>query len=409
MARVSRPGANLPRVADFNSRLVLDQIRRSRGDISRVEIAQNTSLTIQTVSNQVTKLINVGLVSEGPRLIQTRGKPRTPLAVNPSAGYAIGMHVDPARLSFVLIDMQVNLVAHASVPTPDSISELVAITKQHVEEMTQEVPRHLVLGIGIATPGPIDMQRGEVISPPHLAGWDHVPLRKLVADATGMDTFIQKDSIAALTGELWSHNRSVEETTLFAYIGFGLGLAYAQRGDVNMGYSGNAGELGHLHTGAEGPVCVCGRSGCLGMITAPRTIVAQAVNHKVIPPPVDLSPSSLSTAMLQVTQAAEDGNSAAIDILASASRELAKGLVILTDLMDASNVVIGGHHAAGFWPYLESFFYDEYNQVGAARNVHGISLARADFEEWVTAVGAASFVLDNAFSPRPSLLFSPGR
>src|SRR3954470_15537407 len=100
-------GSNLSRLGDFNQVVLLDAIRRSTRGISRVELVAETGLTAQTVSNIVRRLIAEELVVESGRVRTTsRGKPRTLLRVQPSARFAVGVHVDPATLTYVLIDIE---------------------------------------------------------------------------------------------------------------------------------------------------------------------------------------------------------------------------------------------------------------------------------------------------------------
>lgn len=402
------PGANLSRASDYNYRLVLDRIRRSRDGISRTEITESTSLTTQTVSNQVSRLIAQGLVVEGERQRQPMGKPRTPLTVERDAGYAVGMHIDPARVSFVVVDLRVNLVRKASFPMPGTVEDLVVLAKEYVGNATASLPAERVLGIGIAAPGVIDIDNGEVIAPHQMLGNERVPLRDLVAEATGLDTFMQKDSIAALTGELWFRDESRQGGAIFVYIGYGVGFAAASRGEICLGGSGNAGELGHLSTGNKGPKCFCGKVDCLGAALDPVNLVSAAVAAGVLDGPVPTSAPEVAEAITRLLQLANRGNEQAVAVVKPVGEALALGLVNLVDLFDASMVIVGGHNAAHLWPFVEPSFKSRYEQFGVARALHGVETAMSNFDEWVAAAGAASVVLDNAFSPSASQVFSQG-
>ena len=98
-------GTNLPRVGTYNLNVVLSSVQAADG-ISRVEIAQQTGLTAQTVSVIVRRLIEQGIVIESGSLPSTGGKPRTTLRINPTAAYAIGIHFDPIEVSVVVVDMK---------------------------------------------------------------------------------------------------------------------------------------------------------------------------------------------------------------------------------------------------------------------------------------------------------------
>ena len=99
-----RTGTNLPRVGDYNRAVVLDAIRR-RSPVSRVELAEGTGLTNQTVSNVVRRLLDEGLVQEIGQAPSQGGKRRTLLSLRADAAYAVGIHLDPDSTVAVLLDL----------------------------------------------------------------------------------------------------------------------------------------------------------------------------------------------------------------------------------------------------------------------------------------------------------------
>ena len=102
--RSARRGTNLPRVAEYNQVLVLDLIRRSPGT-SRSDLVQSTGLTMQTLSNICQRLVAAGLIRESGRVRSGVGAPRIVYEVEPTGRYSLGLHIDPARLSLVLLDL----------------------------------------------------------------------------------------------------------------------------------------------------------------------------------------------------------------------------------------------------------------------------------------------------------------
>src|SRR5579863_6423018 len=97
-------GTKLPRIGTYNVNVVLSSIQVSKGT-SRVEIAQRTGLTAQTVSVIVRRLIESGIVHENGSVPSAGGKPRRTLGINPTAAYAVGIHFDPTEVSIVVVDM----------------------------------------------------------------------------------------------------------------------------------------------------------------------------------------------------------------------------------------------------------------------------------------------------------------
>ncbi|WP_199224466.1 ROK family transcriptional regulator [Serinibacter arcticus] len=392
-------------MGDYNQLVVLDHIRRARVSVSRVELAAVTGLSGQTISNVVGRLLEQGLVQEGERQITGRGKPRTLLHLRPGAGYALGAHIDPVSVTIVLLDLAGTIVERAVVTTPDGSPAVVAAIADEVARMRALVPGGEVVGLGVAAPGPIDPEAGRVIHPPLMPSWGDVPLRDRLADATGLPTLLDKDVAAAMVAELWQGHHELHTTTLFVYLGFGIGFAFAREGEVLSGSSRNAGEIGHLIVDADGPPCFCGNRGCLGVSVALDRLVAEAVDGGVLPASTPRgTPAELDVAMGRLAAAGEAGDAVAREILDRAARRLARGIVIVSDLIDADGVVVGGANWARLAPYLSAAARTEFAGHATMRELHGVEVGGTALGPWIGAVGAASQVLDAAFTPHASLL-----
>ncbi|WNY32844.1 ROK family protein [Curtobacterium flaccumfaciens] len=187
--------------------MVLDAVRRSPDGLSRVELAARTGLSAQTVSNVTRFLIDAGMIVESGTVVSGRGKPRTILRLEPGSRYAVGVHVDPAVVTYVLLDLAGTVVAASttSTPTADDPSQVVRTIASAVDGLVADagVAVDSVLGVGIASPGPIDVEAGIVVDPPFLPRWRDVPLRDALAEATGYPVLLEKDVTAAAVGEMF--------------------------------------------------------------------------------------------------------------------------------------------------------------------------------------------------------------
>jgi len=408
-----RRGTNLPRMGDFNQMVVLDQIRRADDGLSRVELAASTGLSLQTISNIVTRLISRGLVVEGERRVEGRGKPRTMLHLDARGAFALGVHVDPVVVTAVLVDLRGGYVEKTVVETPRGPDALVAEVARGTARMLDDagVRREDVLGLGVAAPGPIDMTTGRVIHPPLLEGWADVPLRDELAAATGLPVIVEKDVSAAMVAELWRGNRMLDGTSLFFYLGFGVAVAVAHEGELFAGSSRNAGEIGHLIVDSDGPQCTCGNRGCIGVSAAPATLVREAVARGVLDPATPATtPRELDAALTLVCRAAAAGDDVAAGILRTSARRVAHGITIVADLVDARVVVFGGPSWARLEPAYTAVVREELAARATLREMHPVEVLGSAVGEHVGAVGAASLVLDDVFTPRPSgLVAAPSR
>ena len=394
-------------MADYNQLVVLDRIRRARAGVSRVELASATGLSGQTISNAVNRLLERGLVVEGDRQIRGRGKPRTMLRLRAESGYALGCHIDPVALTFVLVDLAGRTVDQSAMDTPPGPEAVVAALAAEVARLQEHhgLAPDDVIGLGVAAPGPLDADGGRVVHPPWLKGWGSVPLLDLVTAATGLATLVEKDVTAAMAAELWRRHHDLKGTFLFAYLGFGIGFAFASRGEVLTGSSQNAGEVGHLIVDADGPECECGDRGCLGVSVSLEYLVGSAVDAGVLPTSTPRStPRELDRGMAALAAAAAAGDEAGVEILQRTARRVARGVMIVADLLDADSVVVGGANAERLAPYLDAAAATEFATRATLRELHTVEVDGSAVGPWVGAIGAASLVLDEVFTPKAARL-----
>lgn len=408
-----RFGTNLPAIGGFNQSVVLDVIRRSGDGLSRVELAERTGLSAQTVSNVCRRLLAAGLVREAGTTVGGVGKPRTIVQLEARGRFAIGVHLDPAVITFVLLDLSGAVAAHSRIPAP-APSEAAVNSTATIDRITESVEdliasagvdRSRVLGIGVASPGPVDVRRGVVLNPPLLSGWESVPLRDTLAERLLLPVLLEKDVTAAAVAEVWMGPDDQRRNFAFFYYGTGMGVGLVVQHEIIRGSTNNAGDAGHIQVGSDAPLCTCGRRGCLGNSVLPRLLVEEAVRLGALPKGTDVSSSAaVQAAFGDLAESAAAGDAVAEPILGRAAAAIATGLVSIINLLDLDRVVFGGP----FWNPVSGFMLDRVPGLvtGSPALVppHPIAFEASAIGEDVAAIGAACLVLDNAYSPHPAAL-----
>ncbi len=402
-----RRGTNLPRVGDFNQTVIIDLIRRSSDGTSRVELARATGLSGQTVSNITRRLIEANLVVEGARMGSGPGKPRTLLKINPDGHFALGVHIDPAAVTVVMLNFVGEVAEHEEISADglESVPAAVHAIAATVEAVIGRsgVPREKVIGLGLAVPGPVDVGAGVVVDPPHLAGWHEVEIQRLVESVTSFSVSMQKYVVAAATGESWVRGDHHDQSFAFIYIGTGVGAGLVLDGTVIAGRTGNAGEIGHLIVDEDGPQCWCGSRGCFGVSCMAASLVAEAAELGVIAP-AGSSPARVDAAFAAMVEAVTGGDVRALAIVERASIRFARAALDLANLLDVSTIVFGGL----YWGRLENAYLprvqSRVEESRTRRDGHAVKVLSTVAGTDVAAVGAACLVLDEAFSPRTANL-----
>jgi predicted NBD/HSP70 family sugar kinase len=230
-----------------------------------VELARESGLTAQAISKIVQRLVEDGLLAETGRGASTGGKPRTLLTLVPEARWAVGVQLGRDALTVLRADLTGRVVADRQVPIdlaawgPGPVLDLLA---EQVALLLAEVPRRRVLGVGVASPGPLDQRVGVLHQVTGAPSWDGLPLRDEVARRLDLPTLIEKDSTAGVLSGLGSPNRA------FVHLDQGLGAGLVLGGAVQRGARTNAGEFGHQTLDPGGPRCRCGNTGCVEALWA---------------------------------------------------------------------------------------------------------------------------------------------
>ena len=216
-----------------------------------------------------------------------------------------------------------------------------------------------VLGIGICAPGPLDPETGVVLNPPNLPCWRNFPLAKRVTDKFHLPVKVDNDANAAALAETrWGAARGYRYV-FYATIGTGIGTGIVFDGRIYHGSTGSAGEGGHVSIDYRGPLCSCGKRGCIEILAAGPAIgarartklAAEASRHSAI---LDLANGDLTAVSSElVGQAYAAGDPLAREILLDTVEVLTPWLGNIVDLLDPDVLVMGGGVAAMLKPFFD--------------------------------------------------------
>ena len=383
-------GTNQDLGRPYNRRIVLEAVRL-HGPISRADIARLVALSPQTITNIVREFEEMGLLTARRETPKRPGQPAIELAIDPDGGFAVGLQLLPDRLRGVLLDLTGAVRGQARAALAASTPETALPAMAAMVKRLRATAPGRVLGVGLAMPGPFDVEAMSFVGPTTLPGWAGVPAAERLQDLTGLPAFVGGDApAAALSEAMFGLGRSLRD---FFYIHFGLGLGggLVVDGQVQQGAWGNAGELGHMPIVPGGRACSCGNEGCLETyvsVHALRTALAEA-----------------GVALDLADPAAADHPAVAAWIEAAVP-PLRRALCALENLLDPACIVLGGEMPEPILRRLADRLDPLLPSVSRRRDRVTPRLALSALGADNALVGAAVLAISGLLSPRSGLLFA---
>lgn len=258
---------------DHNRRLVLRTIFNN-GRISRADIARRTGLTRPTVSIIAGELLEGDLVIETGQGPSIGGRRPTFLSTNADGRHLLALDLSGDEFRALALNLKGEVKTRVNLPVAEKGGDrgLDAIYSL-IEKALAGIDSPL-LGIGVATPGVVDPDRGVILRSVNL-GWINLPLRDLLEDRFGYPVHVANDSHMAALAEYTYGEKLDSDNLIVIRIGRGIGAGILLGGHPFYGDGFGAGEIGHMVINPDGELCTCGNRGCLETTSSIRAIMNQ--------------------------------------------------------------------------------------------------------------------------------------
>lgn len=385
--------------------LVLDLIR-ARGPISRTDLAAQTGLTAATMSNVARQLLEEGLIRETGFGRPNGGRPVVLLEVDDSARYAVGVQLGGETVTYVAVNLAGDVVGRirSRGAGTDEPNAMVAGIVDQIRRMLVGlgIDEARVVGIGVAAPGPLDLVSGTVLGPPHMAAWQHVPLRNMIADATGWPVALDNDATAAALGDFWSGATEGARAHSTIYLGLGLGAGVLVDGTVFRGASSNTAEIGHIVVASDSG----GRPVIAEELADPAAVVRSAWKDPGEAERLALAGDDFSQ-FIAIAKAGARGDGYATRLLEEAAHYLGIAATSLANLFDLDSISLAGPGFAIAGATYLRVIDPMVNRDFFARSQHQVRVRLSPSMQDAAAVGAAALVLQSELAPRTMGLAGP--
>ena len=319
-----------------------------KGQLTRRQLAYITNMSAPTVARIVADLIKIGLLLELPANEPiSSGRPATKVAINPHAGYMIGIDLGGTKAAGALLTLNNEILADKTIAVAkESIPEIASSLADMVEDMLAEaqVERSAVIGVGIGVPSSVDLSRTTILDASNLKVTDWHIVTDMV-ERLQMPVFVENDANAAAMAQYYFTGQD-DKNMAYISLGTGIGMGLIINGQLFVGSLGNAGELGHIVAVPEGPRCTCGNKGCLEAMASGWAVARAYTTEKRIGA---ANYNSLAEITCEdVFGLAENGDEVARDVLDRAAYLIGLAIDGVINTLSISRFVLGGSMALNY-------------------------------------------------------------
>jgi glucokinase len=202
--------------------------------------------------------------------------------------------------------------------------------------------------IGVSFGGPVDVNTGKVRLSHHVLGWENIPLQDLLSQEFGVPARVDNDANVAALGEHRFGAGQGYDSLLYITISTGVGGGWILNGKPWRGTEGMAGEIGHMVVDPSGPVCLCGKRGCVERLASgpymakdAREVLANDQTRGRVLRGLVGDNLALITGKV-ISEAATAGDDVSREILNRAAWAIGVGIGNVANLMNPQRFVLGG-------------------------------------------------------------------
>lgn len=379
-------------IRGLNRSTVLNTIL-SEGAISRAALSQLIGLSPASITNLTAVLLEQGLILETKQGESSGGRRPTLLEINPDGGYVVGLKLTDQQIIGALTDLSARVLSNQTTTLegsqPEQIVEKIAETVTALLKKAR-VPRKKLRGVGLGLAGVVDAQNGVSRQHPFF-GWRDVPLGAMLQEQLKTLVHIDNDVKALTMAELlYGAGQGVSEF-LTVTIGRGIGLGIVIGGQLYRGSHGGSGEFGHIVVDPDGPICSCGKQGCL------ETFVAEPALVRIGQEALKQGKLDTFTSLDELIKLAESGQETAVQIFKAAGRVLGREIANLINIFNPELVLVSGEGTRiGELIFLPMTAAIKEFATSTLRNDTEVRVDPWGDDAW--AVGAASLVLQDFFA-----------
>ncbi len=268
----------------------------------------------------------------------------------------LGVDIGGTKCAVTLGDDNGNVIEKERFLTT-SVSETIENIIFYAKKLSQDKN---ILSAGVSCGGPLDEEKGIILSPPNLPGWDEIHIKEKLEEALNIPCGVRNDANACAMAEWYFGAGKGTKNMVFMTFGTGLGAGLILNSKLYSGTNGNAGELGHIRLGETGPSgygkCGSFEGFCSGsgLKEIGRAFAREAIQRGETVPWIKENIDDFE--VKDMADAARKGDEIALKAFELCGTKLGVGLSMVIDLLNPEKIIIGSVYARCedlLKPYME--------------------------------------------------------
>ncbi len=292
--------------------------------LSRLELSERAAVSPAAISEVTQGLLKQGLLLEtpAPSTDKRRGRPAVQLSLQASHSCFVGVSIGEEQTQLTITDLRGEVLAADSVAACVAPADIPGTVHSSFLKALRSsgITRAGVRGAGIAVAGIVDADAGICRYSASL-DWRNVHVAEIIAKALRLPAWADNDANAIAMGDkIFGRAREYDNFSSIV-LGRTIGSAHYMNGMLYRGHDGSAGEIGHITVNPDGPLCRCGRNGCLDTVAGGFALRQEAEANGI-----DVS------GMRELETLAVQGHATAIQMLRNAGKALGSAIATLVHL-----------------------------------------------------------------------------
>jgi len=260
----------------------------------------------------------------------------------------LGIDIGGTKCAVVLADSSATTFAREEFPTglgEDGRTRTLELLTSAAQRMAAQ---RSIRAVGIASGGPLDTERGVILCPPNLGGWENLPIVKIFQEKLHLRTSLENDANAAALAEWrFGAGRSAENLVYLTF-STGMGAGIILNGRLYRGSTDQAGEVGHVRLAERGPTRYDKSGSFEGFCSGPG--MAQLMASELVALSQEIGWSEMRELYKHpeeitgkdVADWAKGGDPLALRVVALSGQYLGRGMALLVDILNPELIVVGG-------------------------------------------------------------------